>query len=106
MKPPTKWYLARVGLLTGLLGVGAGFLLFHTPASPQLRVPGARTLRVECRGYEARSDGDRIPLSGQAPCTATAGFDDGSSAKGTLAVTLSASCTRDGEELRCASWSP
>lgn len=106
MKPPTKWHLARVGLLTGAVGLGAGWMLFSSPPSPVVRVVGARQLSVACQGYQARVDGPIAPLAGKGPCTIEASFDAGSSATGRWPVTLSASCTRDGDELECASWSP
>lgn len=105
MNPPGKWHLARVGVLTGLFGLGAGWMLFSTPPSPSVRVAGASVVTVRCTGFMARTEGELVPRGGRPPCAVEAVFPDGVSADGEVRVNLPGilACGREGEVLRCES---
>jgi hypothetical protein len=105
MKPPGKWHLARVGLVTALFGLGSGWMLFSRPAPPEVRVAGANRLSLACPGLTLAITRATtvVPVAGS--CTLEAGFPDGTSATATVRVTLDGLlvCERAGDTLRCAS---
>lgn len=108
MTPPPKWHLARVGLLTCLLGLGMGWMMFSSPKSSRIRVPGATLVKVECPGFKAEKAGSTIGVESKGPCTIEATLQNGHTAEGQVRVTLpgTQTCRSSGELLRCDSSVP
>lgn len=104
MTPPGKWFLARVGVLTGLLGLGTGWMLFSTPGPGRLDVPEADAFVVECPGYRVQSEGVPVLIPGTPTCQVSASFPEGGASSGSVRVNSGETsvCRRAGDQLRCA----
>ena len=105
MKPPGKWHLARVGLVTALLGLGAGWMLFSRPPAAVLRVPGATEVILRCPTWEVRRTADEVHVEEPGACEVSARFPEGV-ASGPVRVNLrnTLACRRAGDTLECAPW--
>lgn len=110
MQPPTKWHLARVGVLTWFVGLVSGWMLTAAGAPPSLVVPGAVGWRATCAdaGLDVRVEGpEQVAFhpSTRGGCDIEAQFADGTSARTESRVTLRGTqvCRVTGEVLRCAS---
>lgn len=104
MKPPGKWHLARVGVLTALFGLGSGWMLFSRPGPTVVDVREASGVEVVCPDYRATTGGRRVVLPGAATCEVSASFPGGGAASGTVRVNSGETsvCGRSGDTLRCA----
>lgn len=87
-KAPPKVRVALIAGLTLALGVGSGwFLAAAPPRAPELVVPGATEVRLDCDPLVRT--GPRLPLDLSAVCRVTAAFEGRPAAEGDLQGPLS-----------------